>query len=487
MSIERHGHTATLLNNGKVLIAGGDAGLASLPTNTAEIFDPLTQTFTPLTSVMSVPRAYHAATLLPNGKVLLAGGFFSTSQPYYTETTELFDPASGTFAPGPSMSLPRIAHTATLLPGGKVLIAGGLNNVELPQSNTAELYDPVLNTIVLVPSTMTTNREAHTATLLPSGQVLIAGGYNSRSGNLNTAETFDLGLGFSDARRPAIISATDPLLMPASLVLSGSGFRGDSEANGGMSQGSPTNYPVGQVMRIENDQVFYPLSDPATNWSDSTFSSETLGATDTLLPKGSYRVTVFTNGIPSIQKIIEINGTTVPLVPITSIVSRKAHGDVAVFDIALPTSGPPGVECRSGGVNGDYTIIFSFANNLISVDDVKVSSGTGTIDSSWMGSDMQQYVVNLSGVTNAQYLTVSLTNVRDGIGNFSPAVAGTMGVLVGDVNASRRVDAADVSLVRQQTLQPIGSSNFREDINTSGRIDAADVSVVRQETLTSLP
>jgi hypothetical protein len=62
-----------------------------------------------------------------------------------------------------------------------------------------------------------------------------------------------------------------------------------------------------------------------------------------------------------------------------------------------------------------------------------------------------------------------------------------MGVLLGDVNASGRVDAADVSLVREQTLVPIDSSNFRADINASGRIDAADVSIARQQTLTSLP
>jgi hypothetical protein len=62
-----------------------------------------------------------------------------------------------------------------------------------------------------------------------------------------------------------------------------------------------------------------------------------------------------------------------------------------------------------------------------------------------------------------------------------------MGVLIGDVNASKRVDAADVSSVRQQTLQTVTSSNFRNDINASGRIDAADVSVARQQTLTSLP
>jgi hypothetical protein len=95
--------------------------------------------------------------------------------------------------------------------------------------------------------------------------------------------------------------------------------------------------------------------------------------------------------------------------------------------------------------------------------------------------------VNLAGVSNAQRITVSLSNVTDSAGNFSSAVAGQMGVLLGDVNSSGRVDAADVSLVRQQTLQPVTSDNFREDINVSGRIDAADVSIARQQTLTSLP
>jgi hypothetical protein len=95
--------------------------------------------------------------------------------------------------------------------------------------------------------------------------------------------------------------------------------------------------------------------------------------------------------------------------------------------------------------------------------------------------------VNLAGVSNAQTITVSLANVLDMVGHFSQAVAGQMGVLIGDVNASRRVDAADVSSVRQQTLQPVTGSNFRDDINASGRIDAADVSIARQQTLTSLP
>jgi len=98
------------------------------------------------------------------------------------------------------------------------------------------------------------------------------------------------------------------------------------------------------------------------------------------------------------------------------------------------------------------------------------------------------YIVNLTGVCNAQYVTVTLTNVKDSAGDQSDNVTSPqMGFLIGDVNASGRVDAADVSSVRQQTLQTITTSNFQNDINTSGRIDAADVSSVRQQTLTSLP
>jgi hypothetical protein len=164
------------------------------------------------------------------------------------------------------------------------------------------------------------------------------------------------------------------------------------------------------------------------------------------------------------------------------------HGSAGSFDIDLPLTGSPGIECRDGGANGDYTLVFTFADTLTSVGSSSVTSGAGMVASANIDSnDPHNYIVNLTGVANAQYLTLTLANVYDSAGNFSPAVAGQMGVLLGDVNASRRVDAADVSLVRQQTLQPVTSSNFREDVNASGRIDAADVSITRQQTLTSLP
>jgi hypothetical protein len=166
-----------------------------------------------------------------------------------------------------------------------------------------------------------------------------------------------------------------------------------------------------------------------------------------------------------------------PLPTLTSVVSRKTHGSFGAFDIDL-TNGN-GIESRSGGANSAYTLIFSFSNPI-------TSCGVASFGTASSGPNSNQCTVQLNGVPNQQYTTVELNGVLDNNANPVNASA-TMGVLIGDVNASKRVDAADVSFVRQQTLQNIDSTNFRADINVSGRIDAADVSVARQQTLTSIP
>src|SRR4051812_11845096 len=147
MTNPRTGHTATLLPNGKVLIVGGISYLA--PTaqglSSAELYDPLTGTFSP-TGSMSIPRLSHTATLLPDGRVLIAGGFADSANQAITGTTataELYDPGTGTFAPAGRMSVPRFSHSATLLNNGEVLIAGGDGDpAAMSEPATAELYDP---------------------------------------------------------------------------------------------------------------------------------------------------------------------------------------------------------------------------------------------------------------------------------------------------------------------------------------------------------
>jgi len=167
LNTARSFYTATLLNDGKVLVAGGQETLSGSLTATAELYDPATGTFTP-TGSMSTPRISASATLLNNGMVLIAGGGSSSA--------ELYDPATGSFTLTGSMTTSRALQTATLLNNGTVLVVGGG-----PCSSagcflaTAELYDPATGTFTPTGS-LNTPRVGNTATLLNDGTVLIAGG-----------------------------------------------------------------------------------------------------------------------------------------------------------------------------------------------------------------------------------------------------------------------------------------------------------------------
>src|SRR5206468_12313984 len=156
------------------------------------------------------------------------------------------------------------------------------------------------------------------------------------------------------------------------------------------------------------------------------------------------------------QVSILLNNT--PAVQPLNAVSRKTHGDAGTFDVDLPLTGNPGIECRTGGANGDYLLVFSFVNTLTSADGATVTSGNGSVSSAMIDTnDAHNYIVNLTEVTNAQYITVSLSNVADSAGNFSSAVSAQMGVLIGDVNASGVVTSGDTNLCKAQALQPVTS------------------------------
>jgi len=202
--------TATLLGNGTVLIAGGSTG--SGYTSSAEIYDPASGTngaFTTTGSLLTT-RGSHTATLLNTGEVLVAGGTTDTGSIHNLNTAEVF--ANGTFASVGNMAHVRVLQTATLLNDGTVLIAGGCCEVSNLQMPYAEIYNPSAKTFA---PTMDMNeaRATHTATLLPNGQVLVAGGFSSATAELYTPTSFGsvrefpIYMGTSD--EPTI--AVDPL------------------------------------------------------------------------------------------------------------------------------------------------------------------------------------------------------------------------------------------------------------------------------------
>ena len=183
MNVARAGHTATLLADGRVLIAGGvnSEGL----TASAEVYDPSLGAFIPV-ATMSVGREGFTATRLQNGDVLLAGGGDRTA----TASAELFHAGTNKFSSTGSMSVPRAAHTATLLKNGKVLIAGGVNN-RIVYAST-ELYDPAAGTFS-ISGKMNVPRYKHAAILLRDGHLLILGGSDARDwrGEYRSAEIYD--------------------------------------------------------------------------------------------------------------------------------------------------------------------------------------------------------------------------------------------------------------------------------------------------------
>ncbi len=195
MSVARRNHTATLMADGKTLIAGGDNAAVAL--SSAELYDPKTQSFSTL-AAMTTSRTGHTATLLPNGQVLVAGGDEDTKA---LASAELYDPTSATWVEVAPMESPRTQHTATLLPDGQVLVTGGATDTPPTQTKgkgglvilttpSAEIFDPTSRTWRSAGS-MSAGRVGHAAMLLANGQVLVAGGFSHNAYSLASAELFD--------------------------------------------------------------------------------------------------------------------------------------------------------------------------------------------------------------------------------------------------------------------------------------------------------
>ncbi len=449
---KRDYHTATLLLNGKVIVAGGygghpvDGALAS-----AELYDPASGIWT-VTGSLASGRYYHTATLLPNGKVLVAGG---SNYPDYFASAELYDPATGTWTVTGSLKTARGYHTATLLPNGKVLVAGGFGGTG--QLASAELYDPTSG-VWTATGSLNTARRQDTATLLSNGKVLVAGGFDS-SGYSASAELYD--------------PASETWTATGSLVT-------------GRFRHTGTLLPNGKVLVAGgygsgSDLASAELYDPASGtWmAPGSLADGREDHTTTLLLTGKVLAAGgFMAGrvgtLASAELYVSDGDGELTLL---SAASRLTHGSEGDFDINMPLGATSGVEDRA--LRATHAV-FNF-NAPVTSGDVTVTGGSATAGTpSFNGNTIS---VPLTEVADAQIVTLTVSNVNGESGSTTV----DFGFLIGDVNGDHRVNRQDGQAIRADRGQVVDGSNFTEDLNLNGRVSNPDLSIVQTNLGNSIP
>ena len=273
LATERRGHTATRLQDGRVLVAGGENSTGAL--NGTEVFDPVAGTFSAAGNMGSA-RVDHTATLLADGRVLIAGGRNSDGA---MATTEIFDPSTGTFASGTSLSVARAGHSATLFADGRLFIAGGDAN------GTAEVLSSSLSGSTAV-GAMSGARSMHSAALMQDGRVLLVGGRDGDGNALNTGEIY--GSEFSTIAKTLKLARVRPHLR----VL----FDGKVQIIGGNDDRSMEIYDPAEGAFGAYAHVV-PESDPCAGLHGHVLASQTraalfhAGSADALLDRSGHTIT----------------------------------------------------------------------------------------------------------------------------------------------------------------------------------------------------
>jgi hypothetical protein len=436
MKAVRTGHGTTRLADGRVLLTGGQDAYSNV-NSSAEIYDPAAGSFSLTTGLMNQGRYGHTATILQNGNVLVVGGYSDSAGANLVPTAELFNPVSGTFSPTSSPNVPRAYHTATLLGNGMVLIAGG--EIAGPQTTTSiELYDPAIGSFTLA-GNMSAPRYNHTATLLNDGRVLIAEGVSGSNGgpgnqvgpddlyDPSTGQFAEVGPHFQFSQTTIIPFDSVLLANGQVLVDEGTIFDPVSDALSTFNAANTLNATLQdyKFLLLPNHQVFVAGGQSAAYLFDPT--SEAYSAAGTMeYFRASPTAALLSNG-----QVLVAGGA--PVAQVEFYVPPASASNISpILSLLNPPSvvagGPAftlnvfGFNFVSGSVvnfNGaarqtTYLSATELSIAIATTDIAAASTATITVTNPLSGSGG-------GGTSNPVTLTISSPNVQPVVGTFSPA------------------------------------------------------------------
>ena len=355
-------------------------------------------------------------------------------------------------------------------------------------SGSVQVLDPN-NDNQPVSYTMTSNVGCGAGQVLPAGAPYV--GFNvTNCGDDRFGSTFSIvgGTASQDTNVTANFVAP-PEIQAASDVVDLKGTDGDLQVIQIDWDPPKVNF-LGPLVYL--DFCFLPIAH-GTKWTSATLGNYS-GPPPTFFGRAYNPATDFHLGYYGIDQanhkvwaVINHNSLFAAAIPfdLVSVVSRKTHGAAGTFDINMPLTGTPGVECRSGGASGNHTLVFTFKSNLAS-GEVSVTNGVGSIANTPTMS-ANTMTVNLTGVTNAQRTTLTLHNMKDVANQLLPDTTVTVGFLLGDTSGNGLVTSTDVSQTKLQSGHAVTSANFREDINANGSITGTDVSIAKLNVGSGVP
>jgi N-acetylneuraminic acid mutarotase len=526
-STGRAGHSAVWTGS-EMIVWGGAVGFGVV-SNTGGRYTPSTNSWA-ATGTVNAPSVRSTQTAVWTGSEMIVWGGAGDPDAYLN-TGGRYNPATDSWTATNTSNAPhaRISHTAVWT-GREMIVWGGYYQ-EPPATDhyvsTGGRYNPSADSWI---ATTTVNapagRSIHTS-IWTGNEMIVWGGAIANSQWVNTGGRYNAATDnwtpISIVNAPAARAYHTGIWTGSEMIVWGGATFSSWTATGGRYNPSTdswnatsiTNAPVRRyahaVVWTGNEMIMwggygcdqscssnYP--DTGGRYSPSTNSWVATSMTNSPSPR-AYPTAVWTGREMIVWGGDFFDGSNhylntggrycaQPSAPmVQKAVSRKAHGNAGTFDINLPLTGTPGVECRTGGATGDYTIVVTFLAN-VSVSgnpQASVTSGIGSIGSGGVVDGGRVTIaenvatIPLTNVANAQTISVTLNNV-----NGSTNVTIPMRILVGDVNGNGTVNASDITQTKTNSGVSVDATNFRSDINANGSVNASDVTLVKSNSGTGL-